>query len=305
MSRDLSNASSSRDVEAPTSQSGPVSVSELDHSDGRLYVVSTPIGNLGDLTFRALDVLRGVSSIVAEDTRHSRTLLDHYGIRTPVSAYHEHNEARETPRLLARLQSSESIALITDAGTPLVSDPGARLVRACVEAGVTVVPVPGASALLAALVAAGIAADRFAFYGFLDRKGKARTEALAEIARSTMTVVVYESPNRVQATLAELVERGAGERRVAVARELTKRFEEIRRGTVTELAEALEGEELRGEVVLVLDGAAPRELAEDDLRALAAMWRQEGASAREVTDRLVGEQGVARNLAYRIAHEVG
>jgi 16S rRNA (cytidine1402-2'-O)-methyltransferase len=267
-------------------------------------VVSTPIGNLGDLTFRALDVLRAVPRIVAEDTRHSRTLLDHYGIRTPVSAYHEHNEARETPRLVAQLQAGESIALISDAGTPLLSDPGGRLVRACADAGIPVVPVPGASALLAALVASGLTADRFVFYGFLDRKGKARTQAVADIAKSPMTSVIYESPNRVGRTLAELDAAGAGTRHVAIARELTKRFEEIRRGTVAALAAEVGDTALRGEVVLVLEGAsAPVVASEDDLRALAAQWRAEGVSPRDIVGRLTQEHGVPRNVAYRIAHD--
>jgi 16S rRNA (cytidine1402-2'-O)-methyltransferase len=272
---------------------------------GQLYVVSTPIGNLGDLTFRALDVLRTVSLIVAEDTRHSRTLLDHYAIRTPVSAYHEHNEARETPKLIGRLQAGDSIALISDAGTPLLSDPGGRLVRACADAGLAVVPVPGASALLAALVASGIAADRFTFYGFLDRKGKARVHALAEIARSAVTSVLYESPNRVGRTLADLVEAGAGTRQVAIARELTKRFEEVRRGTVAELAAAIGETTVRGEVVLVIEGAseAPSAVDDDSLRALATQWRADGASPRDILGRLTQELGVPRNLAYRIAHE--
>jgi len=145
---------------------------------GTLYIVSTPIGNLEDITFRAVETLRSVSRILAEDTRHSRVLLDRYEVRAPVAAYHEHNEAAMTPRVLARLAAGESIALVSDAGTPLLSDPGARLVAAAVEAGVRVVPVPGASALLAALVASGLAADRFTFYGFPPRKGTERESLL-------------------------------------------------------------------------------------------------------------------------------
>src|SRR3954469_1400404 len=144
---------------------------------GQLYIVSTPIGNMGDFSFRAVEVLRSVAIILAEDTRHARVLLNHYDIGTPTSAYHEHNEAKATPGIVARLQSGDDVALISDAGTPLLSDPGARLVSAAIEAGMPVVPIPGASALLPALTASGLSADRFVFYGFLPRKGKERTAA--------------------------------------------------------------------------------------------------------------------------------
>lgn len=272
-------------------------------SSGRLFVVSTPIGNLADLTFRAVETLKTAALIVAEDTRHSRTLLDHYEIRTPVSAYHEHNEARETPRLVARLQGGESIALISDAGTPLISDPGARLVRAAIDAEITVVPIPGASALLSALVASGLVADRFAFYGFLSRKGKERSQALNEIVRSSLTAVVYESPNRIADTLSDLVAAGAGERSAVVARELTKKFEEFRYGTVASLAEQLGAAEVRGEIVLIVAAAEAVELDEETLRARVLALKGEGISSRDIVDRLTSELGVARNLAYRLAHE--
>jgi 16S rRNA (cytidine1402-2'-O)-methyltransferase len=189
---------------------------------GTLFLVSTPIGNLADLSARAVETLGAVDAVLAEDTRHSRPLLERHGIRTPLVPYHEHNEAKATPALVARLAAGESFALISDAGTPLLSDPGARLVRAAVEAGITVSPVPGASALLAALVGSGIATDRFTFYGFLARKGKERTEALREIVALAHTAVLYEAPGRVGETLAALAEAGAGDREAVVARELTK-----------------------------------------------------------------------------------
>lgn len=271
---------------------------------GTLYVVATPIGNLGDITYRAVEVLRDVSLIVAEDTRHSRTLLAHYGITTPTSSYHEHNEARETPRLVARLAAGESIAVVTDAGTPLVSDPGARLVRASIDAGIPVVPIPGASALLAALVAAGLPAERFAFVGFLPRKGRDRETAIQTIARSPYTTVLYESPHRVGDTLRDLATAGCGDRPAVVARELTKRYEEFRRASVRELADALSGVEVRGEVVIIVGGAEegasePTEgAARDEARRLLA----NGSSPRDVIDRL-RQLGVARNVAYQLAHE--
>lgn len=270
---------------------------------GRLYVVSTPIGNLGDFSARAVEVLRTVSAVLAEDTRHSRHLLEHYEIATPLSPYHEHNEARETPRILERLRAGESFALVSDAGTPLLSDPGARLVRAAVDAEIAVVPVPGASALLAALVASGIDVDRFTFFGFLPRKGRERTQAVDAVIELAHTAVLYEAPGRVGDTLAELERRGAGEREVVVARELTKQFEEMRRGTVGELARYYADAPPRGEVVLVLAGRGPSSPDEGAARERARALRQGGASARDVARALVEEHGLARNAAYRLAHE--
>lgn len=270
---------------------------------GTLFVVSTPIGNLGDLSQRAIDTLRAASAVLAEDTRHSRPLLQRFEIATPLVAYHEHNEARETPRLVERLRAGDSLALISDAGTPLLSDPGARLVSAAIEAGVAVVPIPGASALLAALVGAGVASDRFTFYGFLARKGRERSEAIAEIVQSRHTAVVYEAPSRVGATLRDFAQAGAGERAAAVARELTKQFEEFRRGTIESLALSYEQEAPRGEVVLVIEGGSPPVLDEVQLRDRARSLRAEGVSARDVVRVLMEESAAPRNLAYRLAHE--
>ncbi|MBA3672878.1 MAG: 16S rRNA (cytidine(1402)-2'-O)-methyltransferase, partial [Gemmatimonadaceae bacterium] len=160
---------------------------------GTLYVVSTPIGHMGDFSFRAVETLRSVATVLAEDTRHSRHLLDRYAIATPLASYHEHNEAKSTPALMTRLLAGESLALISDAGTPLLSDPGARLVNAAIAAGVRVTPVPGASALLAALVASGLVADRFTFYGFLPRRGAARREVVGELAALRHVAVLYEA----------------------------------------------------------------------------------------------------------------
>jgi 16S rRNA (cytidine1402-2'-O)-methyltransferase len=271
---------------------------------GTLYVVSTPIGNMGDFSFRAVETLRDVSAVLAEDTRHTVHLLQRYGVTTPLVSYHEHNEAKATPGLVARLLGGESLALVTDAGTPLLSDPGARLVRAAIEAGIAITPVPGASALLSALVAAGIDADRFTFYGFLARRGKERAATLAEIVTLSHTAVLYEAPARVADTLAELAAAGASGRAAAVCRELTKQFEEVRRGTLTELAAYYDDVPPRGEVVIVIAGAvAPEGASEEQLRERAAELRAEGRSARDVAAALVAELGAARNLAYRIATE--
>ncbi len=268
---------------------------------GSLYVVATPIGNLGDVTLRAIEILKSVSVVVAEDTRHSRTLLTHLGITTPMSAYHEHNEARESPRLVKRMLGGESVALISDAGTPLLSDPGARLVAAALDADVRVIPIPGASALLSALVASGISADQFTFLGFLPRKGGERESMLRMVARSPFTVVLYESPQRVSATLADLIEAGCGDRTMALARELTKHFEEVRRGTIQSIHDGtMDG--LRGEIVLVIEGAVERAPSEVEARETVSRMRSEGASSRDIIERLTGELGVPRNVAYKLAH---
>ncbi|HEX9129609.1 MAG TPA: 16S rRNA (cytidine(1402)-2'-O)-methyltransferase [Gemmatimonadaceae bacterium] len=270
---------------------------------GTLFLVSTPIGNLGDMSHRAVEVLSSAALVIAEDTRHSRRLLEHYRVSTPLSSYHEHNEAKETPRLIARLRGGDSIALISDAGTPLISDPGSRLVAAALEAEIAVVPIPGASSVMAALVASGLPLERFTFFGFLPRKGRERTDILTEIVESRGTVVLFEAPNRVSATLDALVEAGAGERQAVVARELTKRFEEFKRGSVAKLANVYGKADPKGEVVLVIAGAEERVVSERDLNDAAKKLRASGKSPREVMDYLVSALGAPRNTAYRIAHE--
>jgi 16S rRNA (cytidine1402-2'-O)-methyltransferase len=271
---------------------------------GTLYVVSTPIGNMGDFSYRAVEVLQSVAAVLAEDTRHSRHLLDRYAIATQLIAYHEHNEAKTTPRLVERLLGGESLALISDAGTPLLSDPGGRLVRAAIDAGVSVTAVPGASALLAALVSSGLALDRFTFFGFLPRKGSERREAIADIVGLRHASVVYEAPSRVADTLVHLAEAGAGERETVVARELTKQFEELRRGTVAALAAYYLDAPPRGEVVIIVAGAAaPVGATEEELQIRVAELRAAGRTPRDIAIALTGELGVPRNLAYRLAHE--
>ena len=271
---------------------------------GQLFVVSTPIGNMGDFSFRAVETLRAVALVLAEDTRHSRHLLDRYAIATPLQAYHEHNEAKTTPALVGRLLAGERFALISDAGTPLLSDPGGRLVRAALDAGVDVVPVPGASALLAALVASGLDATRFSFFGFPARKGKERAELLREVVALRHTAVLYEAPSRVADTLADLAAAGAAERDAVVARELTKQFEDIRRGTVRDLSRYYADAAPRGEVVLLVAGAPAAEAPDEEaVRARAGELRAGGASARDVAATLMMEFQLARNAAYRIAQE--
>jgi 16S rRNA (cytidine1402-2'-O)-methyltransferase len=255
------------------------------------------------MTHRAVEVLSSAALIVAEDTRHSRRLLDHYHISTPLSSYHEHNEAKATPALVARLVAGDSIALISDAGTPLISDPGSRLVAAAIQAKVPVVPIPGPSSVMAALVASGISAERFTFFGFLPRKGRERHETIADVVASTCTAVLFEAGNRVGATLAALVEAGAGDRTAAVARELTKQFEEFKRGSVSELARVYNSADPKGEVVLVIAGRQKARAGAEELEAAAREIRAAGGAARDVMDHLVAALGAPRNLAYKIAHE--
>jgi len=275
----------------------------MSDAPGTLYIVSTPIGNLGDLSQRAIDTLRTVAVVLAEDTRHSKPLLARFEIDTPLLSYHEHNEARTADGLVARMLAGQSMALISDAGTPLLSDPGARLVAAAIDSGVRVVPVPGASALLAALVASGLPADRFTFFGFLERRGAERTSALAAIASLAHTAVLYEAAPRVAATLRDLEKHGCGDRLGSVARELTKQFEEVKRGTLSELAQYYEGSPPRGEVVIAIAGAPAVEADEGAAREKARALREGGLSTRDIARALVTEQGITRNVAYRLAQE--
>lgn len=278
-------------------------MSESGAGTAALYVVSTPIGNMGDFTFRAVEILKSVALVLAEDTRHSRHLLDRYEITTPLASYHEHNEAKTTPALIARLQRGEALALVSDAGTPLLSDPGARLVRAAADAGIPVIPVPGASALLAALVASALDLDRFTFFGFLTRSGGDRRRELDEISASRHTVVLYEAPNRLVATLGELEQRGHGSRAAVVAREMTKQFEEVRRGTVSELRAYYEERQPRGEIVLMIGAAADVAVGEAEVRERVMALRASGASARDAAAAVAEELGVSKKMAYRLAME--
>ncbi len=225
-----------------------------------LYLVATPIGNLGDISLRALETLASADLVACEDTRMTRRLFDRYGIHRPMTPYHEHNAAKQRPRLLAALAEGGVVALVSDAGTPLVSDPGYRLVQEAVEAGHKVYPIPGASAVMAGLVVAGLPSDAFLFAGFLPTKGGPRRRRITQFANVPATLIFFESPNRVSSALADLVSELGGERQAAVARELTKRFETIERGTLGELAERFSGQAVKGEIVILIgppgDGAS-------------------------------------------------
>lgn len=228
------------------------------HVSGTLFVVATPIGNLGDISPRALETLKTVAAICAEDTRHTRQLLAHFGMERPLIALHDHNEDGQSAQLVARLQAGDSLALVSDAGTPLVSDPGFRLVRAAREAGIKVSPVPGASALIAALSVAGLPSDRFVFEGFLPAKPKARREHLASLASETRTLIFYESSHRIEDTLTDAVAAFGGERRVVLARELTKLFETVLDGSMlaVQAQVAADPNQRKGEFVLLVQGTS-------------------------------------------------
>ena len=269
--------------------------------DGRLVLVATPIGNLGDLAPRAVEALRDADVIAAEDTRRTRALLTHAGVsaRGRLVAVHEHNEQQRAVELVAEILGGGTVALVTDAGMPGVSDPGARVVRACAEAGVRVDVVPGPSAALAALVVSGLPTDRFVFEGFLPRKGSERSDRLGAMAREPRTVVLFEAPLRVAATLADLASVCGVDRPVAVARELTKVHEETFRGTLGEAIAHVATQPPRGEHVLVVGGAPPAAPATDDDVAEAARAELAGgASTKEAADRVARRLGVARRRAY-------
>ena len=270
---------------------------------GTLYVVATPIGNLEDVTARALAVLREAELVLAEDTRRTRVLLERHAIPARPVSLHAHNEAARTQQVLAALGEGRAVALVSDAGTPLVSDPGERLVARAIADGHRVVPVPGPSALLAALVASGLPAEAFTFVGVLPRRAGPRARRLAELAGRPETLVLYESPRRLSAVLAELAA-AFGERRACVARELTKLHEEIVRGTLGELA-ARFADGARGEVTVVVAGAAAAQQAasDDALRERVRSALAAGLSARDLAAQLARETGAPRRSLYALALE--
>jgi 16S rRNA (cytidine1402-2'-O)-methyltransferase len=276
--------------------------------EAALYLVGTPIGNLDDLSPRAIETLGAVDVVYAEDTRRTSGLFRRFGISSPLRSLHEHNEAGRSEEVVGRLRSGQSCALVTDAGAPVVSDPGARLVRAVSEAGLPVLTVPGPSAVTAAVGLSGFSADRFAFLGFPPRKGRNRAEWLAQCAGSPITVVAFEAPARVSALLSDLRALGLGDRSCCVCREITKLHEESRRGTVATLSDYYLSNEVRGEVTLVLEGCPDAGAARPDpesVRALAVSLARDGLSTREIVDRLRSEFGLARNEAYDIAVGAG
>ena len=269
---------------------------------GTLYLVATPIGNLADITHRALQVLRDVELIACEDTRHTHKLLQHYGITTRTISYHEHNEQQRAAQLIDLLKQGRDVAVVSDAGTPSISDPGFRLVRAAIESEVPVVPVPGPSALIAALVAAGLPTDEFFFAGFLPARANARRARLGELRTVPGTLIFYEAPHRLAAALRDAHEL-LGEREAVVARELTKLHEEIKRGRLSELAGYFEAEDrARGEIVVLIDRhliAEATDKTETSIAALVDQFEQEGLDHRAALKKAARELGLSRAEAYR------
>ena len=269
---------------------------------GTLYLVATPIGNLADITHRALQVLKDVDLIACEDTRHTHKLLQHYGITTKTISYHEHNEQQRTSHLIDLLKQGSDVAVVSDAGTPAISDPGSRLVRAAIENDVAVVPVPGPSALISALVAAGLPTDEFFFAGFLPPRTNARRTRLGELKTVPGTLIFYEAPHRLAGTLKDAYDL-LGEREAVVARELTKLHEEIKRGRLSELASFYVDEENpRGEIVVVIDrnviGESTSE-TEASIAALVDQYEQDGLDHRAALKKAARELGLSRAEAYR------
>lgn len=275
---------------------------------GVLYVVATPIGNRADFPPRAIEVLKGVDRIAAEDTRHSRPLLREFGIDRPLVPFHEHNERKVGAEMIQRLQAGESLALISDAGTPLVSDPGYHLTRAALESGIRVVPIPGPSAPIAALSVAGLPTDRFLFVGFLPSKAGARKSELERLSGLPFTLVFFEAPHRIAATLADMAAIFGSARRATLCRELTKAFETVRLDTLAGLAGfvAADANQQRGEIVLVVEGAPARDetALDEESRRLADILadelpvKQAAALASRIT-------GVKKNAVYRYLVERG
>lgn len=273
-----------------------------------LYIVATPLGHLGDLSQRASEILRSVPVVAAEDTRHTQGLLHHLGARPRLLSFHAHSPDKRIETLLEILRHGEDVALVSDAGTPAISDPGADLVSAAREAGIKVVPIPGPSAVATALSAAGLPADRYLFLGFLARKGQERKRLLSQAATSPWTVVMYEAPPRLVDLLDDLAAVAGPERHGVVARELTKMYEELRSGTLAELARHYGAIPPRGELTVLMQGLGdappPPAIDSEGAAALAAELLGEGLSRKDAVRELIERTGLARNEAYRIVTEL-
>ena len=274
------------------------------NENGRLYLCATPIGNLGDITYRAVEMLRTADLIAAEDTRHTRGLLAHYDIHTPMTSYHEHNKDRKGPELIARMQAGETIVCVSDAGLPGIADPGGDLARRAIAEGIPVTPLPGANAALSALICAGLPLEGFTFVGFLPRKEKKRRELLARVAAYPETLIFYEAPHRLRDTLAALVDALGAQRRACAARELTKKFEEFRRAPLGELSDYYRENEPRGEFVIVVAGSDESATAADDVEEMSliehyATHIAAGLDKKEAMRRTAQERGISRRDVYQ------
>jgi len=293
---------SESDPISPDDRTQSFNIPELQSNlrESGLYIVSTPIGNLRDITLRALDILGNADMILAEDTRQTQKLLNHYDIKTPLSAYHDHNVAKRLPDIIKHLDQGKIIAQVSDAGTPLISDPGFKLVRASTQAGHKVYPIPGPSALLAGLVVAGLPTDRFVFAGFLPNKSGARKRVLEDYVTFKASLVFFESANRLRDTLSD-IQTVLGDRESVIARELTKRYEDVRRGLTSELITNLSDKPVKGEVVLMVGPpTTPDKWESDDLdKALSELLPTMGV--KDVSTHLAELSGWARRDIYQRA----
>jgi 16S rRNA (cytidine1402-2'-O)-methyltransferase len=272
-----------------------------DEHYGKLYVVSTPIGNLEDITLRALDVLKRVAVIAAENVKHTRGLCEHYGIRKRLTSYHQHNQGSKTPELVRKLKSGKDVALVTDAGTPGISDPGALLTQQAVQEGIKLVPIPGVSAVIAALSVSGLPAERFVFLGFLPPKHGKRRKALKELMAEPRTMVFFEAPHRLKAMLTDIMEI-LGDRQLVMVREMTKVFEEVRKGPVSEILSYLTSRRIRGEFTLVLAGGVKEKIEALNHRVVKRMEEMltvENMSVKEIARVISDEQKLAYRRVYK------
>jgi len=271
---------------------------------GTLYIVSTPIGNLEDITLRALNILRDVQIIAAEDTRHTQKLLQHYHISTAQTSYHDHNKEEKAEILISRLREGRDIALVSDAGTPGISDPGYYLINRAIEEGIRVMPVPGPSASIAALSVSGLPTDAFVFEGFLPSKKTARQKKLRELSGERRTLILFEAPHRLASTLKDIAE-VLGDRKIVLTRELTKMFEEVIRGRVSEVIAEIEGRRLKGEMTLLLEGAQEEEAAAGEVRDLheylKMLIEEKGLSLKDAVSKASKDLGIPRNRVYKEA----
>ncbi len=273
---------------------------------GTLYLCATPIGNLGDITFRVLDTLREADLIAAEDTRNSRKLLTHFDIRTPMTSYHEYNKVEKAEQILAWIKEGKNIALITDAGTPAISDPGEVLVERCLKEGVPVTSLPGCCACITALTLSGLSARRFCFEGFLPSDKKEKKQILEELREETRTIIMYEAPHHLKRTLAELYET-LGERRITLCRELTKRFETVFPTTIRGAVSFYEENEPRGEYVLVIEGVSRKSLKQEEEKKWAELsveehmqiYEEQGLERKEAMKKVAADRGISKREVYQ------
>jgi 16S rRNA (cytidine1402-2'-O)-methyltransferase len=274
---------------------------------GRLYLVGTPIGNLGDMTFRAVETLKEVDFIAAEDTRVSRKLLTHFGISKPMVSYYEHNRQESGVQIVNRIAAGESCALVTDAGMPAISDPGSELVKWCAEAGIEVLAIPGASAVTSAVALSGLNSSRFCFEGFLSVNKQSRREHLESIKKEKRAMVFYEAPHKLRATLSDLAETFGKDRKISLCREITKIHEECIRTTLGEAMNYYEETEPRGEFALVIEGSSEQESkpGPEDAVARALLLVKEGMTARDAARITAQETGISKNILYKALIENG